>query len=122
MTDSLKIAERFGVSHKNVLRAIKKCLTELRDQQKFQMNQNIIESLYTAAPKGREATYLKYDITEFGLAVLLLYINSTQARLVSAEIIYHFFILKNYLSGMSSAQIGAIRGYYRQQLRAKNDL
>lgn len=123
VTDSLKIAEKFGMDHKNILRSIEKCLMELGTELKFELCSNIIENSYLGGPIGRETKRKKYDITEFGLALLLLYINSPKARLVSAEIIYHFFILKNYLSGMSTEQIGAIRGYYRKKLNdGKNEL
>ncbi len=116
VTDSLKIAEKFGVDHKNILRSIDKCVRELRTQLKFELCSNIIENEYLGGPEGRKTPRKKYDITEFGLALLLLYINSPKARLVSAEIIYHFFILKNYLGGMTIQQIGAIRGYYRKKI------
>lgn len=116
VTDSLKIAEKFEMDHKNILRAIKKCLKELSTQPKFELRKNIIENEYLAGPKGRQAPYLKYDITEFGLALLLLYINTPKARMISAEILYRFFILKTYLDGMSHQQIGAIRGHYRKRM------
>ncbi len=116
VTDSLKIAEKFEMDHKHVLRSIDKCLRELGTQPKFGLCRNLIENDYLGGPEGRKTSRKKYDITEFGLALLLLYINSPKARLVSAEIIYHFFILKNYLSGMTIQQIGAIRGYYRKKI------
>lgn len=117
VTDSLKIAEKFGMEHKHVLRSIKKCLDELSTQPKFGLCKNIIKNEYLAGPKGRERTFLKYDITEFGLALLLLYISTPKARIISAEILYRFFILKTYLSGMNERQIGAIRGHYRKQMK-----
>jgi hypothetical protein len=78
---------------------------------------NIIENNYLGGEKGRERKLLKYDITEFGLALLLLYINTPKARLISAEILYRFFILKTYLDGMSEQQIGAVRGHYRKRMK-----
>ena len=116
VTDSLKIAEKFELEHKNVLRAIKKCEKELGTQLKFELRKNLIENVYLAGPKGRETKYLKYDISEFGLALLLLYINTPKARLISAEILYRFFILKTYLADMTEHQIGAIRGHYRKKM------
>lgn len=116
VTDSLKIAEKFEMDHKNVLRAIKKCEEELGTRLKFELCKNLIENNYLGGPKGRETKRLKYDITEFGLALLLLYINTPKARLISAEILYRFFILKTYLSDMSKNQIGAIRGHYRKKM------
>ena len=116
VTDSLRIAEKFEMDHKHVLRAIKKCIDELSIQPKFGLNKNIIESSYLGGAKGKERQNLKYDITEFGLALLLLYINTPKARLISAEILYRFFILKTYLSDMSENQIGAIRGHYRKKM------
>jgi phage regulator Rha-like protein len=59
---------------------------------------------------------LKHDITKFGLALLMLYIYTPKARLISAEILYRFFILKTYLSDMNENQIGAIRGHYRKKM------
>lgn len=115
VTDSLKIAEKFEMNHHHVLRAIKKCKSELGTQSKFGLCSNIIENNYLAGPKGRETKRLKYDITEFGLALLLLYINTPKARLISAEILYRFFVLKSYLSNMSANQIGAIRGHYKKK-------
>ena len=101
VTDSLRIAEKFQMEHKHILRAIKKCINELSIQPKFGLNRNIIKNSYLGGPKGKERQNLKYDITEFGLALLLLYINTPKARLISAEILYRFFILKTYLSDMS---------------------
>lgn len=117
VTDSLKIAEKFAMNHHHVLRAIKKCESELATQSKFGLCRNIIENSYLGGPKGRESKRLKYDITEFGLTLLLLYINSPQARLISAEILYRFFVLKTYLSDMSKNQIGAVRGHYRNKMK-----
>jgi hypothetical protein len=117
VTDSLKIAEKFEMEHKHVLRAIKKCLAELSTQPKFGLRENLIENRYLPGPKGREAQYLKYYITEFGLALLLLYINTPKARLISAEILYHLLVLKTYLSNMSENQIGALRGHYRKKAK-----
>lgn len=87
VTDSLRIAEKFEIEHKNVLRAIKKCEDELGIQLKFELNKNLIKSKYLGGAKGKERENLKYDITEFGLALLLLYINTPKARLISAEIL-----------------------------------
>ncbi|MFZ4712206.1 MAG: Rha family transcriptional regulator [Bacteriovoracaceae bacterium] len=117
VTDSLKIAEKFEMNHHNVLRAIKKCESELGTQLKFELCKNIIKNSYLGGPKGRETKRIKYDITEFGLALLLLYINTPKARLISAEILYRFFILKTYLSNMTENQIGAIKGYYRKKMK-----
>lgn len=119
VTDSLKIAEKFEMEHKNVLRAIKKCQQELGIELKFELNKNIIENNYLGGAKGKERKNIKYDISEFGLALLLLYINTPKARLISAEILYRFFILKSYLSGLNENQIGAIKGHYRKSLRSK---
>jgi phage regulator Rha-like protein len=115
VTDSLRISEKFNMEHKHVLRAIQKCLTELSTEPKFGLCKNIIENSYLAGPKGRETKRIKFDITEFGLALLLLYINTPKARLISAEILYRFFVLKTYLSDMNENQIGAIKGHYRKK-------
>lgn len=116
VTDSLKIAERFGLAHKNILRAIKKCELELSTQLKFELSKNLIKNGYLGGPEGKGYERVKYDITEFGLALLLLYISTPKARLISAEILYRFFILKTYLSGLSQNQIGALRGHYRKKM------
>ena len=117
VTDSLRIAEKFQMEHKHVLRAIKKCIDELSIQPKFGLDKNIIENSYLGGAQGKKRQNLKYDITEFGLALLLLYINTPKARLISAEILYRFFILKTYLSEMSENQIGAIRGHYQKKIK-----
>lgn len=117
VTDSLKIAEKFKIDHKYVIRAIDKCLNELSTNSQFQLSENIIENKYSAGPEGRSRTYRKVDITEFGLALLLLYINTPKARTISAEILYRFFILKTYIEGLNERQIGAIKGYYRKKMR-----
>jgi phage regulator Rha-like protein len=117
VTDSLKIAERFEMEHKHVLRAIQKCIDELSVQPKFGLNKNLIENSYLGGAEGKERKLVKFDITEFGLALLLLYINTPKARLISAEILYRFFILKTYLDGMSTQQIGAVRGHYRNKMK-----
>ena len=116
VTDSLKIAEKFSMDHKNALRAVKKCQNELGTQLKFELCKNIIENNYLSGPKGRETKRVKYDITEFGLALLLLYISSPKARLISAEILYRFFILKSYLTNLNENQIGALRGHYQKKM------
>lgn len=116
VTDSLKIAEKFEIEHKNVLRAIRKCLKELSIELKFELSKNIIENNYLAGPGGKERKSPKYDITEFGLALLLLYINTPKARLISAEILYRFFVLKTYLEGLNEHQINTIRGHYRKHI------
>ncbi len=117
VTDSLKIAEKFEMNHKHVLRAIKKCESELGTQPKFGLCKNIIKNSYLGGPLGRETKRVKYDITEFGLALLLLYISTPKARLISAEILYRFFILKTYLTDMNKNQIGAIRGHYKKKMK-----
>jgi phage regulator Rha-like protein len=69
------------MEHKHVLRAIKKCIEELSIEPKFGLNKNIIENIYLGGAKGKERKNLRYDKTEFGLALLLLYINTSKARL-----------------------------------------
>jgi phage regulator Rha-like protein len=44
VTDSLKIADKFDMDHKHVLRAIKKCQLELVTQPKFGLCENIIKT------------------------------------------------------------------------------
>lgn len=117
VTDSLKVAKHFDMQHKNILRALDKCIDELSIQLKFELNKNFIENNYLGGVKGRERKTRKVDITEFGLMLLLLYINSPKARLISAEILYRFFILKSYLNGLSENQIGALKGYYRKRMK-----
>jgi phage regulator Rha-like protein len=117
VTDSLKIAEKFELDHYNVLKAIDKCLTELSSSDKLKLSENLIENIYSAGPKERKRTYRKVDVTEFGLALLLLYINTAKARTISAEILYRFFILKTYVEGLNERQIGAIKGYYRKKMK-----
>ncbi len=46
VTDSLRIAEKFEMEHKHVLRSIKKCLAELSTQPKFGPRKNLIENRY----------------------------------------------------------------------------
>jgi phage regulator Rha-like protein len=116
VTDSLKIAEHFDMSHKHILRAIDNCTEELSIQPKFGLNKNFIENNYLGGRKGRERKIRKVDITEFGLSLLLLYLNTPKARMISAEIIYRFFILKTYIDGLSENQIGALKGYYRKRI------
>jgi len=116
VTDSLKIAEHFNMKHHNVLRAIDKCSEELGIELKFEFNKNFIENNYLGGAKGKNRKVRKVDITEFGLTLLLLYINSPKARRISAEILYRFFILKTYIGGLSEGQIGALKGYYRERI------
>lgn len=94
VTDSLKIAEHFEMEHRNILRAIDKCTKELGTELKFELCSNFIDNSYLSGPEGRQKKYRKVDITEFGLTLLLLYINTPKARRISAEILYRFFILK----------------------------
>jgi phage regulator Rha-like protein len=117
VTDSLKIAEHFDMSHPHVLRAIDKCKAELSIESKFGLNENLIENSYLGGAKGRERKTRKVDISEFGLMLILLYINTPKARMISAEILYRFVVLKTYLEGLSDNQIGALKGYYRKQVK-----
>ena len=117
VTDSLKIAEHFKMSHPHLLRAKDKCNDELGTESKYGLCENLIENKYLSGPKGRLRSYRKVDITEFGLTLLLLYINTPKARRISAEILYRFFILKTYLDGLSENQIGALKGYYRKRMK-----
>ncbi len=116
VTDSIVIAERFNLKHSNVLRAISKCKSELSIFENYHLEDNLIESIHPTGPKGRERKDRKVDITEFGLALLLLYINTPKARQISAEILYRFFVLKTYVKGLNENQIGAIIGFYRKQM------
>jgi phage regulator Rha-like protein len=116
VTDSLILSEKFNVRHDNILRAIKKCQNELSHNTSYRLDKNIIESFYFAGAKGKERKERKVDVTEFGLALLLLYINSPKARQISAEILYRFLVLKTYVTGLNERQIGAIKGYYRNQI------
>ena len=117
VTDSLTIAEKFGIKHQNILRSIDKCRTELSIELKFELNKNLIENEYLGGANGRKRSTRKVDITEFGLALLLLYINSPKARIISAEILYRFFILKTYINGLNERQIGALKGHYRKRMK-----
>ena len=117
VTDSMIVASKFGLTHYNVLRAIAKVHDELGETKKLKIDDNFIESHYLAGPEGRKKKTRKVDITEFGLVLLLLYLNSPQARQISAEILYRFFVLKTYVTGLSESQIGAIRGYYRKHMK-----
>jgi phage regulator Rha-like protein len=117
VTDSLKLADNFGIDHKNILRAVTKCKSELASISKFQINDHLIENSYSAGARGRKRLARKIDITEFGLTILLLYINTPTARLISAEILYRFFILKTYLKGLTENQIGALKGHYKKLMK-----
>lgn len=116
VTDSNVIAEKFNLKHHNVLRAISKCRSELGDVENYQLHKNLIESSRLAGAVGKERQERKVDITEFGLALLLLYINTPKARQISAEILYRFFVLKTYVKGLNENQIGALIGYYKKRI------
>jgi phage regulator Rha-like protein len=117
VTNSLKIAEHFDMKHHNILRAIDKCTEELGTELKFELCKNLIENSHLSGPQGRQREYRKVDITEFGLTLLLLYINTPKARKISAEILYRFLILNTYLDGLNENQIGALKGYYRKRMK-----
>lgn len=117
VTDSIIISEKFNIKHSNVLRAINKCRNELSSNSDYNLENNLIEGSYVGGAKGKERKERKVDITEFGLALLLLYINSPKARQISAEILYRFLILKTYVCGLNQKQLGAIKGYYRSQIK-----
>jgi phage regulator Rha-like protein len=116
VTDSIILAQKFQLKHSNILRSINKCRNELSMNEHYKLQENLIESSYLAGPEGKGRSERKVDITEFGLALLLLYINSPKARQISAEILYRFFILKTYVGGLNERQIGAIKGYYLKQM------
>lgn len=117
ITDSLVLAKKFGLTHGKILRSIDKCKAELAVEVKYNLSKNLIENYYIAGSKGRLRKVRKVDITEFGLVLLLLYINSPKARQISAEILYRFFVLNTYVKGLTDMQIGAIKGYYRKQIK-----
>lgn len=117
ITDTIVVAKKFGLTHGNVLRALDKCILELSYESKYNLSANFIENHYIAGPTNRERKTRKVDITEFGLVLLLLYINTAKARQISAEILYRFFVLQTYLKGLTDNQIGAIKGYYRKQIK-----
>lgn len=120
VTDTLILANKFSIRHDNILRAIQKCKEELMLNSKYQLERHLIESDYYAGAKGRQRLERKFEVSEFGLALLLLYINSPKARQISAEILYRFFILKTYVEGLNDSQIGAIKGYYRKHMREES--
>jgi phage regulator Rha-like protein len=117
VTSSLRIAKHFNMSHAHMLRAIDKCNLELGSESKFGLCKNLIENSYLSGPKGRERSYRVVDISEFGLTLLLLYINSPKARKISAEILYYFFILKTYFEGLNDSQTNVLKGYYRKKMK-----
>jgi len=116
VTDSLILGEKFNLKHSNILRAISKCRTELASNAKYKLDENLIEEKYLAGAQNKKRKERKVEITEFGLALLLLYINSPRARQISAEILYRFFVLKTYVKGLSERQIDAIKGYYKKKI------
>ena len=105
------------MKHHNILRAIDKCNEELGIELKFEFNKNFIENSYLGGAEGKKRQARKVDITEFGLVLLLLYINTPKARMISAEILYRFFILKTYIDGLNKNQLGALKGYYRKMMK-----
>lgn len=119
ITDSQILSKKFGLTHGNILRSISKCMKELGSEEKYNLRNNLIENFYMAGPKIQQRKARKVDITEFGLVLLLLYINSPKARQISAEILYRFFILQTYMKGLTPMQIGAIKGHYRKQIKEK---
>lgn len=119
VTDSLVLSKVFKLRHDRILRSISKCREELFAHPKFEVSKNFIDNSYLGGPEGKERKVKKVDITEFGLALLLIYINTPKARLISAEIIYQFFVLKSYITGLSENQLGALKGYYRRSERDK---
>lgn len=119
VTDSTILSQKFELKHSNILRSINKCIKELGNQNKYELDKNLIETYYMAGPEGKLRREKKFEITEFGLALLLLYVNSPKARQISAEILYRFFILQTYVKGLTEHQIGAIKGYYRKQISTK---
>ena len=119
VTDSLVLAEKFSMKHHNILRAIAKCRRELGEKSHYRLEENLIEAIRLVGAEGRKRKERKVDITEFGLALLLLYINSPKARQISADILFRFFILKTYVQGLNERQIGALRGYYRSHMRER---
>lgn len=100
ITDSLVLAKKFGLTHGKILRSIEKCKAELAVELRYDLSNNLIENYYRAGSKGRLRDVRKVDITEFGLVLLLLYINTPKARQISAEILYRFFVLNTYVKGL----------------------
>ena len=120
VTDSIILAEKFNIKHSKILRAINKCRAELSHESKYELEKHLIDSKHLVGPKGKVRSERKVDVTEFGLALLLLYINTPKARQISAEILYRFLILQTYVKRLTENQIGAIRGYYRKRQAFKD--
>ncbi len=117
VTDTLLLSKKFGISHSNILRAVERCQKDLATELKFELCNNLIDNSYLSGPRERQRTYRKVDITEFGLALLLLYINSPKARRISAEIIYRFFVLRSYVIGLKPNQLVVLKGHYRKKIK-----
>ena len=58
VTDSLRIAEKFEMEHRNVLCAIKKCEKELGVQLKFELTKNIIKKNIKVEPSVKSGKIL----------------------------------------------------------------
>lgn len=63
------IAKKFGLTHGNILRSINKCKTELKNEPKYNLTNNLIEAHYLAGPVNRPRKERKVDITEFGYII-----------------------------------------------------
>ncbi len=51
------------------------------------VNEKIVENSYLGGAKSKVRHNLKYDITEFGLALLLFYINTPKVRLILSMVL-----------------------------------
>ncbi len=68
LTDSLKIAEQFDMTHPHLLRAIDKCKDELGTESKYGLCSNLIENKYLSGPKGREREYRFFILKSYVLS------------------------------------------------------
>lgn len=109
------MAKKFDLEHSKILRAINRRREELTHEPKYDIINNLIENKHLVGQKGKERKARKVEVTEFGLALLLLYINSPKARKISAEILYRFLVLQTYVKGLTPNQISAIKGYYKKR-------
>ncbi len=112
VADSLMMAKKFSIKHDKILRAIDKCRQELSICAKFKLHEHLKESNYWGGARGKERPVRKVDITEFGLAILLLYIKSPKARRISSQIMYRIFKAQSCTDGIDREQLDYLKEFF----------
>lgn len=115
--ESLVLAQSLNVHHDRVLRGIDNCRQDIMFKSEYRFDENFSLGFYYDEIDCRLSLDPKFFISEFGMALLVVHINSSKARQIASEIFYRLFILRNTIDGFSDEQTNSVRRFFRKQMR-----